>query len=56
MVILNLNGGTGTELVNTNDLLRSCQATCVACLVDFGRSLRIPVCQGTRQDLKGLET
>ena len=55
-VIFSLIDGRGTEAVYTDDLLRSCQATCVACLVDFGRSLRTQGCLGTRQDLMELKT
>ena len=55
-VIFMMCDGRGTDAVNTDDLLRSCQATCVACLVDFGRSLHVQVCQGTRQDLMELKT
>lgn len=49
-------GGKGTEAVNTDDLLRSCQATCVVCFVDFGRSLRTQGFQFVRRDLMDLET
>jgi hypothetical protein len=42
----------GIEAVNTYDLLRSCQATYVACHSALGRSLRIRVYQ---QLLMGLE-
>ena len=40
----------GTEAVNTVDLLRSCQATCVACPDALGRSLRTRECLEIRQD------
>ena len=42
-VIINLNDDRGTEAVDTCDLLRSCQATYVACHSALGRSLRIRV-------------
>ena len=42
----------GIEAVNTVDLLRSCQATCVACHFALGRSLRIREYQSGRQDLE----
>ncbi len=42
----------GIEAVNTVDLLRSCQATYVACHSALGRSLRIRECQLDRQDLE----
>ena len=42
--------GMGTEAVNTVALLRSCQATYVACHSALGRSLRTQGYQHTRQD------
>ena len=45
-------GGRGTEAVNTVDLLRSCQATYVACLDALGRSLRTQVCPQIQKDLE----
>ena len=42
----------GIEAVNTVDLLRSCQATYVACHSALGRSLHTQVCQLDRQDLE----
>jgi len=40
----------GTEAVDTYDLLRSCQATYVACHGSVGRSLRIRVYQFAEMD------
>ncbi len=42
----------GTEAVNTVDLLRSCQATYVACHGALGRPLRIRVYPELQRDLE----
>ena len=48
--VVSLSDGTDTEAVNTVDLLRSCQATYVACHDALERSLRIQVYLLVRQD------
>ena len=43
--VMNEIRGRDTEAVNTVDLLRSCQATYVACHGALGRSLRTRECR-----------
>ena len=50
--VINSYDGTDTESVNTVDLLRSCQATYVACHSALGRSLRIRVYLLVQMDLE----
>ena len=49
-VIFRKSDGRDTGAVNTVDLLRSCQATYVACHGALGRSLRTQVCLLDQQD------
>ena len=50
--VMNEIRGRGTEAVDTCDLLRSCQATYVACHSALGRSLRIRVYRFVQKDLE----